>query len=63
MIPWQLHCILAQERIADLYRVAERSRRATVFAIERRNASLSNPIARLRARLARVTTRRSASAP
>ena len=50
MIASQLHYIVAQERIADLHRAAQRARLATEAATERRDSGECNPITRLGAR-------------
>jgi hypothetical protein len=63
MIAPQLHYILAQERIAELHRAAQRARLATEAATERRNSRDCNPITRLGARLARLTARLAPSWP
>jgi hypothetical protein len=63
MIAPQLHYILAQERIAELYRAAQRARLATEAATERRNSRDCSPITRLSARLARLTARPAPSWP
>jgi hypothetical protein len=49
--------ILAQQRIADLQRAAEQARLAADARTRRRGSRDSNPISRLRARLARLTAR------
>jgi hypothetical protein len=63
MMRSRLQHIAAQEGIAERLRVAERARQATGIATKRRTSRGSNPITRLSARLARLTTRCAASAP
>jgi RimJ/RimL family protein N-acetyltransferase len=58
-----LHNILAQQRIADLRRAAQRARRARDAGSGRRNSHGSNPITRLGAQLARLTARLAPTGP
>jgi hypothetical protein len=53
----QLQYIIAQQRIAELHRSAERARLASVAGPVPRHSRESSAIARLSARLARLTTR------
>jgi hypothetical protein len=53
----QLNYIVAQQRIADLQRAAQRARLASDAGTGRRNSRDSNRITRLSARLARLTAR------
>jgi hypothetical protein len=59
----QLSYIHSQERIAELHRAGRRARLATEASIEWRRSRQCNPITRLGARLARLTTRVAPSSP
>lgn len=59
----QLNSIQAKEHIAELHGAARRERLATEAATERRHSRECNPITRLGARLARLTTRLAPSSP
>jgi hypothetical protein len=53
----QLNHILAQQRVSDLRRTAERARLQTDTAPRRRDSRDSHPVTRLTAQLARLTPR------
>jgi hypothetical protein len=63
MIAPQLNYMVAQERIAELHRAAQRARLATEAATDRRNSRKCTSTTRVGARLARLTARLAPSRP